>query len=343
MTGSTVQRAREGLPPGLALGALGVLAFSFSYPATRLAVSTWTHSSWPSGGRPWRACWPCSTCWRCGRPVRRRIQWRSLAIVAAFVVIGFPTLTGIALQAKTSAHVAVVTALMPAATAVAAVIRAGERPSRMFWLAAGAGAVAVIAFAISQGAGGLDPDDVLLLVAVVIIGIGYAEGGALSRTLGGARTICWALLLSLPLTIPVTLFVATRSDLGAVQAPAWFGFLYVSLFSMFLGFFAWYAGLARGGVARIGQVQLAQPLLTLGFAVVVLGEARDAGHDRDRGHRARVRRGDPAGTHRNGRPGDPGSGRGATRRERTAGRLNPSRLPRAVRDHLGRVHSKRSA
>jgi len=188
------------------------------------------------------------------------------------VVIGFPTLSGIALQAKTSAHVAVVTALMPAATAVAAVIRAGERPSRMFWVAAATGAGAVIAFAVSQGAGGLDSDDVLLLVAVVIIGIGYAEGGALSRTLGGARTICWALLLCLPLTIPVSLVVAGRSDLGDVQPSAWFGFGYVSLFSMFLGFFAWYGGLARGGVARIGQVQLAQPLLTLVFAVAVLGE-----------------------------------------------------------------------
>ena len=272
MTGSTVQRAREGLPPGLALGALGVLAFSFSYPATRLAVVDLDPFLVAFGRAAVAGLLAVLYLLAVRAPRPTPIQWRSLAIVAAFVVIGFPTLTGIALQAKTSAHVAVVTALMPAATAVAAVIRAGERPSRMFWLAAGAGAVAVIAFAISQGAGGLDPDDVLLLVAVVIIGIGYAEGGALSRTLGGARTICWALLLSLPLTIPVTLFVAARSDLTTVQAPAWFGFLYVSLFSMFLGFFAWYAGLARGGVARIGQVQLAQPLLTLGFAVVVLGE-----------------------------------------------------------------------
>ena len=142
------------------------------------------------------------------------VQWRSLFIVAAFVVVGFPTLTGIALQAKTSAHVAVITALMPAATAVAAVLRAGERPSRMFWMAAAAGAVAVTLFAFSQGAGGLDADDVLLLVAVVIIGIGYAEGGALSRTLGGARTICWALLLALPLTIPVMLVVAASERPG---------------------------------------------------------------------------------------------------------------------------------
>ncbi len=267
-----LQRAHQGLPPGLLLGGLGVLAFSFSYPATRLAVVD-LEPLFVSFGRAAVAGLLAVlylVAVRAPRPTPA--QWRSLGIVAVFVVIGFPTLTGIALQAKTSAHVAVVTALMPAATAVAAVIRAGERPSRMFWVAAATGALAVIAFAVSQGAGGIDADDVLLLVAVVIIGIGYAEGGALSRTLGGARTICWALLSSLPLTIPVMLFVAGRSDLTTVGPSAWFGFLYVSLFSMLLGFFAWYGGLARGGVARIGQLQLAQPLLTLVFAVVVLGE-----------------------------------------------------------------------
>ncbi len=267
-----LRRAHAGLPPGLVLGGLGVLAFSFSYPATRLAVVD-LDPLFVSFGRAAVAgllAVVYLVAVRAPRPTP--VQWRSLFIVAAFVVVAFPTLTGIALQAKTSAHVAVITALMPAATAVAAVLRAGERPSRTFWLAAAAGAVAVTLFAFSQGAGGLDADDLLLLVAVVIIGIGYAEGGALSRTLGGARTICWALLLALPLTIPVMLVVGARTDLGAVQPPAWFGFLYVSLFSMFLGFFAWYGGLARGGVARIGQVQLAQPLLTLLFAVLVLGE-----------------------------------------------------------------------
>jgi len=265
-------RAHAGLPPGLALGALGVLAFSFSYPATRLAVVD-LDPLFVSFGRAAVAGFLAVIyllAVRAPRPTP--VQWRSLCIVAAFVVVGFPTLTGIALQAKTSAHVAVITALMPAATAVAAVLRAGERPSRTFWLAAATGAVAVTLFAMSQGAGGLDADDALLLVAVIIIGIGYAEGGALSRTLGGARTICWALLVALPLTVPVMLFVGARSDFATVQPSAWFGFLYVSLFSMFLGFFAWYGGLARGGVARIGQVQLAQPLLTLVFAVLVLGE-----------------------------------------------------------------------
>ena len=273
MTGPTrMQRAHAGLPPGLLLGALGVLAFSFSYPATRLAVVDLDPLFVAFGRAAVAGLLAVAYLLAVRAPRPSALQWKSLAIVAAFVVIGFPTLTGIALQAKTSAHVAVITALMPAATAVAAVVRAGERPSRMFWVAAATGAVAVIAFAVSQGASGLDADDVLLLVAVVIIGIGYAEGGALSRALGGARTICWALLLALPLTIPVSLLVAGRSDFSTVESSAWFGFAYVSLFSMFLGFFAWYGGLARGGVARIGQVQLAQPLLTLVFAVAVLGE-----------------------------------------------------------------------
>jgi len=267
-----MQRAHAGLPPGLLLGALGVLAFSFSYPATRLAVVDLDPLFVAFGRAAVAGLLAVAYLLAVRAPRPSALQWKSLAIVAAFVVIGFPTLTGIALQAKTSAHVAVITALMPAATAVAAVVRAGERPSRVFWVAAATGAVAVTAFAVSQGAGGLDADDVLLLVAVVIIGIGYAEGGALSRTLGGARTICWALLLALPLTIPVTLLVAGRSDFSTVEPPAWFGFAYVSVFSMFLGFFAWYGGLARGGVARIGQVQLAQPLLTFVFAVAVLGE-----------------------------------------------------------------------
>ena len=156
MTASTMQRAREGLPPGLALGALGVLAFSFSYPATRLAVVDLDPLFVAFGRAAVAGLLAVVYLVAVRAPCPTRTQWRSLAIVAAFVVIGFPLLSGIALQAKTSAHVAVVTALMPASTAVAAVLRAGERPSRMFWLAAATGAVAVIVFAISQGAGGLD-------------------------------------------------------------------------------------------------------------------------------------------------------------------------------------------
>jgi drug/metabolite transporter (DMT)-like permease len=187
------------------------------------------------------------------------------------VIVGFPLLTSLALEVQTAAHGAVVIAILPAATAVAAVKRAHERPSRGFWLAASAGLVAVLAFVVSQGVGGVRVGDAFLLGAVVLCAIGYAEGGALSRTLGGPTTICWALVLCAPLTASTTGLAIALTGLHA-GSTAWLGFAYVAVISMFLGFFAWYAGLARGGVARIGQVQLAQPVLTLGWSAALLGE-----------------------------------------------------------------------
>lgn len=262
------------LPPGLALGALGVLTFSFSLPATKLAVADLD---------PWLVAFGRAvvagglalallTATRAPRPTRA--QWRGLVVVAGGVVVGFPLCTSLALQHRPAGQSAVVIALLPAATAVAAVARAGERPGRRFWLASAAGLLAALTFAATRGAGAGGPGaaDALLLLAVAVCALGYAEGGRLSRDLGGARTISWALVLSLPLTVPVTLAAALGG--GATGGTtAWLGFAYVSLFSMFLGFFAWYAGLARGGVARIGQVQLAQPILSLGWAALVLGEA----------------------------------------------------------------------
>jgi drug/metabolite transporter (DMT)-like permease len=264
-------RLRASLPAGLALGALGILGFSFSLPATRLAVADLN---------PWVVAFGRATTaaalsaiylaiTRAERPTRD--QLRSLAIVAAGVVVGFPLLTSLALEVQTAAHGAVVIAILPAATAVAAVARAHEHPSRRFWLAAGAGLVAVLAFVITQGVSGPQLGDLFLFGAVVLCAIGYAEGGALSRTLGGPTTICWALVLSLPLTASVTAAAVAITGLHA-GATAWLGFAYVSVVSMFLGFFAWYAGLARGGVARIGQVQLAQPVMTLGWSALLLGE-----------------------------------------------------------------------
>ena len=160
-------------------------------------------------------------------------------------------------------------ALLPAWTAVFAVLRAGESPSRGFWLAAGFGLVAVLAFIVSRGLGAIKLADVELLVATILCSLAYAEGGALSRTLGGPQTICWALLLALPLSLPLAIAFAPSGDVGT---DAWLGFAYVSLFSMFLGFFAWYAGLSAGGVAKAGQTQLLQTPLTLALSALVLGE-----------------------------------------------------------------------
>jgi drug/metabolite transporter (DMT)-like permease len=187
------------------------------------------------------------------------------------VIVGFPLFTSIALVTSGSAHGAVVIAVLPAATALAAVARAGERPGPVFWLAAVAGLAVVLAFVLHEASGALTAADGFLLLGTACCALGYAEGGALSRELGGARTISWALVLSLPLTIPVTVITASTTAIDA-HPTAVLGLAYVAAISMFLGFFAWYAGLARGGVARVGQIQLAQPLLTVVWSALVLGE-----------------------------------------------------------------------
>jgi drug/metabolite transporter (DMT)-like permease len=259
---------------GLALGALGVLGFSMSLPMTRVAVQELD---------PWfvafgRAVGAALLAWAylrsTGAPRPRPGQWRRLSIVALGVVVGFPLLTSLALTTQTSAHGAVVITVLPAMTAVFAVLRAGERPPPLFWVASIGGLLAVLAFLLVSGTvgGALALADLYLLAAVVLCGLGYAEGGALARELGGARTICWALLLSLPVTVPITAVAAAVHPPHA-GAVSWTAFGYLTAVSMFLGFFAWYAGLARGGIAQVGQIQLTQPVLTLVWSALLLGEA----------------------------------------------------------------------
>jgi drug/metabolite transporter (DMT)-like permease len=255
----------------VALGLLGVLGFSFTLPATRVAVED-LDPTFIGLGRAAAAALPAAVLlaiWR-ERPPDRATAAR-LGVVALGVVFGFPLLSALALRSLTSAHSAVIVGLLPAATAVMAVARAGERPSAGFWVASGAGLVAVLAFAAAQGAGAPNGADLLVLGAVALGAVGYAEGGALARELGGSRVICWALVLSLPLTLPIAGVAALAGGLDA-PADAWLGFAYVALVSMFLSFFAWYAALARGGVAKTGQVQLVQPLLTLVWSAALLGE-----------------------------------------------------------------------
>ena len=255
----------------MALGLLGVLGFSGTLVATRLAVADLD---------PWLVAFAravvaaaLATLYlvasRAPRPTRA--QWGGLAVVAGGAVVGFPLLTSLALVTSEAQHGAVVVAALPAATALAAVARAGERPGPRFWLAAASGLAVVMAFAVANSGGAVTGADLFLLGAVAVCALAYAEGGVLSRELGGARTICWALVLATPVTLPVAAVSAATTSLDAGTS-AWLGVAYVSVVSMFLGFFAWYAGLARGGVAKVGQVQLLQPLLMLLWAAIVLGE-----------------------------------------------------------------------
>ena len=251
-------------------GALGVLAFSFSLPATRLAVADLSPVFVGLGRALVAAALAAMLlAWRRERLPERRDVPRLLA-TGLGVVIGFPLFSSLALRELTAAHATVIVGLLPIATAVFAVTQGGERPGRGFWAAAIAGLAAVLAFAATQGASGLALADLYVLAAVALCGFGYAEGATLSRRYGGWQVICWALVLTAPFLVPVVA-VSAAGGLDA-GADAWLGFAYVALFSMFLGFFAWYRGLALGGIARIGQIQLAQPVLTLVWAALMLGE-----------------------------------------------------------------------
>jgi drug/metabolite transporter (DMT)-like permease len=205
-------------------------------------------------------------------PIPRRALWPRLGLVVLGVVVGFPLCSALALQAVPASHGAVVVGLLPAATALMGVFRGHERPAFGFWIAAATGLAAILFFFTVGGIGGFGLADTLLLLAVLLAALGYAEGALLAREIGAWQTICWALVFSAPILAPI---VAGRIfSIGWVpSATSLAGFAYVSFVSMFLGFFAWYRGLASGGIARIGQLQLAQPVMTLGWSHLLLGES----------------------------------------------------------------------
>lgn len=250
------------------------MGFSLSLPATKIAVGGLDPWFVAFGRAVGAALLAGAYLWSTGAEAPTRSQVRRLAVVAMGVVVGFPLGTSLALRTQTSTHGAVVVAVLPAVTAAVAAVRLGERPPARFWLASTAGLVTVLVFVAAGGAlrDGAGAGDLFLLAAVVCCAIGYAEGGALAREMGGARTISWALVVASPVTVVVAGTAAAMTDLGRASATAWLAFGYVTVVSMFLGFIAWYAGLARGGVARVSQVQLAQPVLTLAWSALLLGE-----------------------------------------------------------------------
>ncbi|MDB6001188.1 MAG: EamA family transporter [Rhizobacter sp.] len=263
---------------GLWLGLLGVVIFSMTLPMTRLAVGPASDPQLPplfvTAGRAGFAgllsiLYLMQT--RAPRVPRRHLP--ALAVSALGTVVGFPLFLSLALRQVDAMHAAVVSGLIPLATAVVAALHFRQRPSNGFWLCAVIGCAMVIAFAAYKGNGSLSVADGLLLCGVVSTAIGYVAGARLAVEMSAERVICWVLVISLPLTLPVTL--ATWPE-QAVRASAWGGFVYVTLFSMWLGFFAWYRGLMLGGTVRVSQVQLLQPFFALLFAVPVLGERLEA-------------------------------------------------------------------
>ena len=259
---------------GLLLGLIAVALFSLTLPFTRLAVAELDPTFVALGRALVAAGLAGLWLWHARAPLPRREQWLPLALVSLGCVLGFPWLTSIAMRSLPASHGAVLVGILPLATAVFAVLRGKEHPSPGFWLMALLGTALVVVFALRQGGGSFHVADLLMFAAVLLGALGYAEGGRLAQAMPGQHVISWALLLALPFVLPVVLWSAwpQRALMAQASAAAWLGFAYISVFSMFIGFFFWYRGMALGGVARVGQTQLLQPFLTLVGAAVLLNE-----------------------------------------------------------------------
>ena len=257
---------------GLVYGFLGVLCFSLTLPATRAAVAD-LDPVIVGLGRSMVAAMLAAILLRITdqkTPSRRQIK--SLIVVALGVVIGFPILSAWAMVNLPASHGAIVLGIAPLATAISGTLRTGDRPSMGFWLASILGSATVVSFAVYSGAGHLQIGDLALLGAMIAASFGYAEGALLAQVMGGWKVISWGLIVAVPMMIlPV---IAAVWQHGLVASPtAWLGFGYIAVFSQFLAFFAWYKGLAIGGVARVGQVQLLQPFLTIAASALLLRES----------------------------------------------------------------------
>ncbi|HEX2890584.1 DMT family transporter [Vineibacter terrae] len=256
---------------GWGSGLLGVIIFSGSLPATRVAVGGFSPLFLTSARAVIAAILGVAllALLHQRRPERRDLG--ALAVVALGVVVGFPLLTALALQHVTAAHSVVFVGLLPLATALFGVLRGGERPKPLFWLFSGLGSAVVVGFSLSNDSSASLTGDLLMAAAILLCGLGYAEGAALSRRLGGWQVISWALVLASPVMAVVALTTLPNAWTG-IDAPAWLGLAYVSIFSMLVGFVFWYRGLALGGIARIGQLQQLQPFLGLALAGLLLNE-----------------------------------------------------------------------
>ncbi|HMR20061.1 MAG TPA: DMT family transporter [Sphingobacterium sp.] len=262
---------KENTIQGWVNGFIGVVLFSGSLPATRVAVLEFNPIFLTVARASIAAILALIAliAFKQKRPTQQQIF--PLILVAFGVVVGFPLLSALALQYMTSAHSIVFIGILPVATAVFGILRGGERPRPIFWLFSIIGSILVVGYAVAQGITASPMGDILMLAAVVLCGLGYAEGAKLTKVLGGWQVISWALVLSLPIMLPL-LFIDMPSSFEGISVGGWVSLAYVSLFSMFIGFIFWYTGLAQGGTASVGQLQLLQPFFGLALAAYLLHE-----------------------------------------------------------------------
>jgi len=252
-------------------GFIAIIMFSGSMPATRVAVLEMPalFLTVSRAGVAGVLALVSVILLKAKLPVKRQLP--PIIIVALGAVLGFPLLSAIALQYMTAARSLVFIGLLPLSTAVFGVIRGGERPHPKFWLFAVLGSLLVVGYALTRGGSAAMTGDVLMLIAVVVCGLAYAEGAVLSKELAGWEVISWALVISVPISIPL-MFVTMPASFSDIRFDGWVGLGYVGLFSQFLGFIFWYRGLAQGGIAAVGQLQLLQTFFGLGIAALLLHE-----------------------------------------------------------------------
>ena len=271
MSELSMSKVKENTAQGWLNGFIGVVLFSGSLPATRVAVLEFNpiFVTLARASIAGILALIALLVFKQKRPERKQIF--PLLIVAIGVVVGFPLLSALALQYVTSAHSIVFIGILPVATAIFGIIRGGERPKPVFWVFSIIGSLLVAGYAVAQGLTASPIGDILMFGAIVLCGLGYAEGAKLTKLLGGWQVISWALVLSLPVMIPLS-FIYVPASFEGIGSGAWIGLAYVSLFSMFIGFIFWYNGLAQGGTATVGQLQLLQPFFGLALASLLLHE-----------------------------------------------------------------------
>jgi drug/metabolite transporter (DMT)-like permease len=250
---------------GLFLGFVGMAIFGGTLPATRLAVSAIDPVALTALRTAIAGLCSLALLLALRRPLPPRALWPQLVIAMVCVSILFPLLMALGMQRVDASHGGVVLGILPIATALVAVAITHERPKPLFWIASLAGAALVIAFALRQGGGTLSAGDLLLFAAVAVSAIGYAFSGRLTAEMPGWEVISWVLVIALPISLPATA-LTLPADIGSVPLKPMLGLLYVALFSQWIGFFAWNAGMAMGGIARVSQVQLLQPFVTFVLA-----------------------------------------------------------------------------
>jgi drug/metabolite transporter (DMT)-like permease len=256
---------------GLLLGFVGMVIFGGTLPATRLAVSAIDPIALTALRTAIAGICSLALLIVLRRPWPPRRMWFQLVIVTLTVSVMFPFLMALGVQRVDASHGGVVLGILPIATALVAVLITHERPKPLFWIASLLGAALVVAFALRQGGGALSAGDVLLFAAVAVSAIGYAFSGRLTAQMPGWEVISWALVIGLPISLPAAV-LTVPADLGDIELKPWLALLYVAIFSQWIGFFAWNAGMAIGGIARVSQVQLLQPFVTFTLAALFNGE-----------------------------------------------------------------------